>query len=251
MDRLRGVQQTDNGTLARDKATGAMVAPAETVRRIMLVNAKGGCGKTTLATNLASYYASEERQVALFDHDPQGSSTQWLSLRDESYIPIHGVAVYRRRESTMTRSFLMRTPAETERVIIDTPAGIHGQQLIDVVRETDTVLIPVLPSPIDIHAAAHFIRDLLLVAKVRSRAIRLGVVANRVKKNTVVYRSLDRFLGTLNIPFVTMLRDTQNYVHAAEQGIGIHELKGERAVKDRIQWKALIKWLEESDPVKR
>jgi chromosome partitioning protein len=250
MDRLRGIQQTVNGELAQGKMAGTRVAPAESVRRILLVNAKGGCGKTTLAINLASYYASNNKHVALFDHDPQGSATQWLSLRDESHGPIHGVAAYRRRESVMTRSFLMRTPTETERVIIDTPAGIHGHQLIDVVRETDTVLVPVLPSPIDIHAAAHFIKDLLLVAKVRSRAIRLGVVANRVKKNTIVYRSLDRFLGTLNIPFVTMLRDTQNYVHAAEQGIGVHELKGNQAVKDRIQWKALIRWLEEGNPTK-
>lgn len=246
MDRLREIQQAENG----GAVLASRAAPAEPVRRILLVNAKGGCGKTTLAINLASYYASEDRHVTLFDHDPQGSSTQWLSLRDERCTPIHGVAAYRRQKSVMTRSFLMRTPAETERVIIDTPAGIHGQQLIDVVRETDTVLVPVLPSPIDIHAAAHFIRDLLLVAKVRSRAIRLGIVANRVKKNTVVYRSLDRFLRSLNIPLVAMLRDTQNYVHAAEQGIGIHELKGNQVVKDRIQWKALIKWLDENHPPK-
>lgn len=245
MERIRGIQPADSHDLAHASEVSSSAAPAEPVRRVLVVNAKGGCGKTTMATNLASYYASENRQVALFDHDPQGSSTQWLSLRDESHTPIHGVAAYRKQKSVMTRSFLMRTPTNTERVVIDTPAGIHGQQLIDVVRETDTVVVPVLPSPIDIHAAAHFIRDLLLVAKVRSRAIRLGVVANRVKKNTVVYRSLDRFLSSLDIPFVTMLRDTQNYVHAAEQGIGIHELKGNVAIKDRIQWKKLIKWLEE------
>ena len=246
MERIRGIQQANHDELNDAREVASKAAPAETVRRVLVVNAKGGCGKTTLTTNLASYYASEDKQVALFDHDPQGSSTQWLSLRDESHTPIHGVAAYRKQKSVMTRSFLMRTPTDTERVVIDTPAGIHGQQLIDVVRETDTVLIPVLPSPIDIHAAAHFIRDLLLVAKVRSRAIRLGVVANRVKKNTLVYRSLERFLDSLEIPFVTMLRDTQNYVHAAEQGIGIHELKRNQVVKDRIQWKPLIKWLEEN-----
>lgn len=214
------------------------------IRRVLVINAKGGCGKTTLATNLASYYASQGRAAALLDYDPQGSSMQWLTLRSDDCFPIHGVAAFRKPVSGATRSWQMRLPAETERLILDPPAGIHGMPLIEMVREADTIIVPVLPSPIDIHAASHFIRDLLLVAKVRARAIRVGVVANRVRTNTKVYQSLERFLDSLHIPFVAYLRDTQNYVQSSEEGMGVFEWRGNHIQRDRRQWEALIRWIE-------
>lgn len=222
-------------------------AVSQRIHRVLVMNAKGGCGKTTIATNLASYYASQQRLAALLDYDPQGSSMQWLASRDEARFPIHGVAAFRKPTAGMTRTWQLRMPAETECVILDAPAGVHGMPMIDLVREADTILIPVLPSPIDIHAASHFIKDLLVVAKVRSRSIRVGVVANRVRKNTLVYQSLRRFLDSLNIPFVAYLRDTQNYVQSGEEGMGIHELKAQLIAKDRAQWKKLIQWLEEGE----
>jgi len=234
-----------------DSVTGGMVAAGSAVsprmRRILVVNAKGGCGKTTIATNLASYYAAQRRSAALLDYDPQGSSMQWLACRDESSFPIHGVAAFRKPTAGMTRSWQLRLPAETERLILDAPAGIHGMPLIDLVREADTIIIPVLPSPIDIHAASHFIKDLLLVAKVRSRSIRVGVVANRVRKNTRVYQSLQRFLDTLHIPFVAYLRDTQNYVQSSEQGLGVSEWQAHKIRQDRAQWEKLARWIDETD----
>ncbi len=213
---------------------------AAQVRRILVINAKGGCGKSTLATNLAGYYGG---RAALIDHDPQGSSMQWLSLRDEERPPVHGVAAFR-QSAGVTRSFQMRMPERVDRVILDAPAGVHGLQLIELVREVDTLLIPVQPSPIDIHAASRFIADLLLVAKVRNRAIRVGVVANRVKANTRVYHRLETFLETLDIPFVARLRDSQHYVRAAEQGLGLHELKERRVQTDLEQWQSLLQWIE-------
>lgn len=221
-------------------------ARSQGARRILVVNAKGGCGKTTIATNLASYYASKGSPAALLDYDPQGSSMQWLAQRSDDYQTIHGVAAFRKPTSGMTRSWQMRLPAETERLILDAPAGIHGMPLIDLVRESDTIIVPVLPSPIDIHAASHFIKDLLLVAKVRARSIRLGVVANRVRKETRVFQSLQRFLDSLHIPFITYLRDTQNYVRSSEEGLGIHEWQeGYKIRQDRQQWEKLIRWIEE------
>ncbi len=230
-----------------DCLSGLSAPRAEKVRRVLVINAKGGCGKTTVATNLASYYASQHRKAALFDYDPQGSSMQWLASRDEMHFPIHGVAAFRKPTAGTTRTYQMRMPAGTERVILDAPAGVHGMPMIDLVREVDTVIIPVLPSPIDIHAASHFIKDLLLVAKVRARGVRVGVVANRVRKNTKVYQSLRRFLDSLHIPFVAYLRDTQNYVQSSEEGMGIHELNAHRIHKDRAQWKKLIQWIEEGE----
>jgi chromosome partitioning protein len=238
------VQQQEPQVDARLPVAAAV---SQRVRRVLVMNAKGGCGKTTIATNLASYYASQQCRAALFDYDPQGSSMQWLASRDDSRFPIHGVAAFRKPTSGMTRTWQMRMPAGTERVILDAPAGVHGMPMIELVREVDTIIIPVLPSPIDIHAASHFIKDLLLVAKVRARSIRVGVVANRVRKNTKVYLSLQRFLDSLNIPFVAYLRDTQNYVQSSEEGMGIHELKAHQIHKDRAQWKKLIQWIDEDE----
>jgi len=214
------------------------------LRRILVINAKGGCGKTTIATNLTSYNARQGLRTVLVDHDPQGSSLQWLSQRSKELKEIYGISVHRAVVSGVTRSFLLRIPVGTERVIMDAPAGAHGHQLIELIRDVDTILIPVLPSPIDIHAASRFIQDLLLVAKVRARNIRIGVVANRVRENTRVYQSLERFLNSLNIPFVARLRDTQNYVRAAEAGIGIHDIRRLGAHQDQRHWEALIHWLE-------
>ncbi|MDH5785021.1 MAG: AAA family ATPase [Chromatiales bacterium] len=239
-------QQPEDGQ-ATDSLSAGRVATATQLRRVLVVNAKGGCGKTTIATNLASYYASQKRYAALFDYDPQGSSMQWLACRGEEHFPIHGVAAFRKPTSGTTRTFQMRMPSQTERVILDAPAGLHGMPMIDLVREADTIIIPVLPSPIDIHAASHFIKDLLLVAKVRARGVRVGVVANRVRKNTKVYHSLRRFLDSLRIPFVAYLRDTQNYVQSSEEGMGIHELHANRIQKDRAQWKKLVNWIEGDD----
>jgi len=224
---------------------GRLTGLASPVRQILVINAKGGCGKTTIATNLASYYARQGRGTVLIDHDPQGSSMQWLSLRSAEAKPIHGVSAHRPVVSGVTRSFLLRIPDGAERVVLDAPAGVQGHQLIELMREIDAILIPVLPSPIDIHAASRFIQDLLLVAKVRARNIRVGVVANRVRENTKVYQSLEKFLNSLHIPFVARLRDTQNYVRAAEAGLGVHDLKRSGASQDQRQWEALIRWLEQ------
>ncbi len=214
------------------------------MRRIIVLNSKGGCGKTTIATNLASYYAASGLVTALLDYDPQGSSIRWLGTRSDDYEPIHGVEAYQRSRGDVTRSWQLRVPPDTERVVIDAPAGIGGQDLVDYVSQVDVILLPVLPSPIDIHAASRFIQDLLLVGKVRSRDIRLGVIANRVKENTLVFQALERFLTSLRLPFVARLRDTQYYVRAAEQGVGIHDLEESRVERDKEQWAGLIDWLE-------
>ena len=215
------------------------------MRRILITNAKGGCGKSTLATNLASAYATKGYCTALFDHDEQRSSMRWLRQREATELPIiHGVDASRNRVQNVTRSWQLRVPDNTERVIIDTPAGLKGSELIQQLTGVDDILIPVVPSPIDIHATADFIRDLLLIGKVRERHIRLGIIANRVRANTLSFRSLERFLKSLDIPVVARLRDTQNYTHAAEQGSGVHEIKSSSKKLDIPHWQALTDWLE-------
>ena len=216
------------------------------MQRILILNSKGGCGKTTMATNLASYFASHDIATALLDFDPQGSSIRWLNLRPQSKPNIYGVHVASRTNNTgVTRSFQMRVPPETKCMIIDAPAGVTGNELQDLIGYVDTIIIPVLPSSIDIHAVTRFIEELLLFGKVRQKGLNLAIVANRVKKNTLTYRSLERFLKSLKLPFVTTFRDTQNYVHAAERGIGIHEMWDRRTDSDKAQWRPLVRWLED------
>ena len=214
------------------------------MRRILVLNSKGGCGKTTIATTLASRYACDGFKTALVDYDPQGSSMRWLSQRSKNRPLIHGVDAHRNRAMNVTNTWALRVPPTTERIVIDAPAGVMGHQVLDYVYQIDTIIIPVLPSHIDIHATARFIEDLLLIGKVRQLGIHVGVVANRVKKNTTVYNALERFLATLKLPFITSFRDTQHYIRAAGQGVGIHELWDHRARVDQKHWRPLYHWLE-------
>ena len=163
------------------------------VRKIVILNPKGGSGKTTIATNLAAYYACTGFPSALMDYDSQGSSTRWLSRRNPEAPYIHGVATYE-NHAGITRSFALRVPPDVQRVVVDTPAAFQKHELIDYVRSADKILVPVLPSEIDIHAATRTIADLLLVAKVNRNEQKLAVVANRTRKNTKSLAKLMRFL---------------------------------------------------------
>jgi chromosome partitioning protein len=219
------------------------------MQRILVLNPKGGSGKTTLATNLASYYASMGDRPLLSDNDPQGSSTRWLKKRKPEQAFINGLAAFE-RNSRMTRSWQMRIPADAAHVVVDTPAAIVAQDMPEMTRGADVILIPVLPSDIDIHAFSKCIADLLLIAKVRRDENRIGVVANRVKRNTIIYQSLMRFLDTLRIPVIGTLRDSQNYVRAAEQGVGLHEMKKHLVEQDLADWEPLLGWLKaKEEPV--
>jgi chromosome partitioning protein len=207
------------------------------------LNPKGGSGKTTIATNLASFYATQGDRPILFDNDPQGSSTRWAKKRRPEQPYVNGVAAFE-KTVRMTRSWQLRVPPETQHVIVDTPAAVPSQNLPEFTRNADAIIVPVLPSDIDIHACSKCISDLLLIAKVRRDENRIGVVANRVKKNTLIYQSLMRFLETLRIPVIATIRDSQNYVRAAELGIGIHEMKPYLVAQDVEQWQPLLAWLQ-------
>jgi chromosome partitioning protein len=212
-------------------------------RRIVVLNPKGGSGKTTIATNLAAQYAAAGYRIVLTDYDPQGSSTRWLKTRPAELPPIHGIQAYD-KNAGVTRSFLLRLPEGTERVVMDTPAGLRPQEMQELVREADAILVPVMPSDIDIHACSKCIADLLLVAKVRRREQRIGVIANRTRRNTRALETLLRFLATLEIPLVATLRDSQNYVRSAAHGNGIHEMKTYLVREDLEGWRPLLGWLD-------
>ena len=213
------------------------------MQRIVVLNPKGGSGKTTIATNLASYLAAQGHAPVLMDFDPQGSSVRWVKKRKPTQPPIHVIAAFE-KDTRTTRAFQLRLPEETTHVVIDTPAALEARQMPEMTRDADKVLVPVLPSDIDIHACSRCIRDLLLVGKIRREDDRIGVIANRIRRNTLTYQSLIRFLHTLGIPIVATIRDSQNYVRGAELGVGVHEMK-EYLVKEDIEaWQSLVAWLE-------
>ncbi|MGA8261029.1 MAG: AAA family ATPase [Arenicellales bacterium] len=205
------------------------------MRSILVVNPKGGCGKTTIATNLASYYAVWGVPTALVDYDPQRSSLDWLEARPERYERITGIAGH---------STQLHVPSGTQRVIYDVPARSVVEKIVKMMTHSDAVVIPVLPSPIDIRAAAHFIGEFISKGHLSQRKKLVGIVANRVRENTIIYHQLEQFLHGIDIPFVTALRDTQNYVHAARRGIGIFEMGASQVEKDLEQWRPLINWIE-------
>jgi chromosome partitioning protein len=213
------------------------------MQRIVVLNPKGGSGKTTIAVNLAGYFASQQQRPVLMDYDPQGSSGRWVSKRDPSRPRVHLIAAHERNPK-VTRTFQLRPPPDATHIILDTPAAVNGQSLIELTRGADKILVPVLPSDIDIHACSRCIRDLLLVAKIRRQDNRLGVIANRVKVHTLIYQSLLRFLESLGIPFVATLRDSQNYIRAAELGLGLEEMKPYNVAEDLAAWQPLLNWLE-------
>lgn len=220
-----------------------------TMLKFVVLNPKGGSGKSTIATNLASYFAVSGLKPTLMDLDSQGSSMRWLRKRTAEQLPIHAIAGYE-KNPRVTRSFATRVPLGSERLVVDTAAAIDRKTLPEVTRNATAVLVPVLPSDIDIHAATRCIADLLLVAKIAREEQRIGVIANRVKVNTVIYKSLMRFLDTLEIPVVATFRDSQNYIRAAETGIGLFEMNPAIVREDTEQWDSLTSWIAQRKPLK-
>jgi chromosome partitioning protein len=205
------------------------------MRHVMVMNSKGGCGKSTIATNVASHFATEGYKVALADYDPQRTSLDWLALRPEDLPRITGVSAH--------DEGLRAVPRDTEVLVIDAPARTHGSEMNELVRRAETILVPVLPSPIDLKACAHFLSELLDLGKVQREQARLALVANRVRENTLMFEELDQYLGKLKVPYLSALRQSTNYLRAFQRGMGIFELPEYLAWPDWKQWEPVTKWL--------
>lgn len=205
------------------------------MRHIMVLNAKGGCGKSTVAINLASYYATEGYKVALVDYDPQRSSLDWLERRPAAAPEIIGVAGY--------RDGLRHMPRNEDYVILDAPARSHGKELTNLVRHAETILIPVLPSTIDMQATGKFIDELRKLPRIAKKGAKIAVLANRFRENTLIFDELDEYLRKLKVPYVATLREAQNYVRGYTRGLGIFELPRYLAWPDWEEWEPLLEWL--------
>ncbi len=213
------------------------------MRAILILNPKGGCGKSTIAMNLAGYFAQKDARVALADCDLQSSASDWLALRPETAPEIRRADIKKGK---------IDAPRGTEVLIIDTPASLHGQKLADYVKLSQTIVMPLLPSPLDIRAAERFLIELFSLRKVINRRIKLTTVANRVREDTIIAASLEDYLGKLKLPggqrlpFIALLRNSQNYIRAAERGLSLFELAPGQTEYDREQWRPLTRWLNSS-----
>lgn len=210
--------------------------------RILVINGKGGSGKTTLSTNLAAWLAKRGEATALIDADPQGSASHWIASRSHELPNIFGVKI--ELNSRITRSFQWRAPKSTRWLITDAAPGLSGIALDDLIQNHDLIIVPVLPSDIDIRASARFIGELLLTQSMRRQRRPIAVVANRVKQQTSAWEKLQKFLLSLNIPYPATLRDTQNYVRAYSEGRGIADYPQQSHERDRQDWALLLRWLD-------
>jgi chromosome partitioning protein len=214
--------------------------------RILVVNGKGGCGKTTIATNLAAAYARLGYCVALTDHDSQASSTQWLEQRAASLPSIYLVQAHQHTPMYQTRAFQQRVPGEVERIIVDTPSAVNDRNLDSLLRGVDAILVPLLPSSIDIRAGARFIDQLFAHRSYRLRPVPVGVIANRVRQNTTTHAKLLQFLEGLDVPTVATFRDSALYTRLAEEGTGIFDdVADASAEREALEWSKLMLWIDE------
>lgn len=206
--------------------------------KIFIANPKGGCGKTTVAVQLAGFYANTARAVRLVDHDAQRSSLDWAAGRPSACPPIE------------VRVFAEQSFAQCDASAItihDMPAAWTLDNVDTLIQPQDTVIIPLLASPTDIKACLRFIMGVYR-SGLLERGVTIGIVANRVRTNTRYFKVLEAFLAKLDIPLITVLRDSQNYVRAMDRGLTLFDLPAARCSTDRAQWQPLLDWLPIANP---
>lgn len=218
------------------------IAPyRDDLNKIVILNPKGGCGKTTLATNLASYFALRGPMPTLVDCDPTGYTEQWLEKRPQDSRRIKRISS---DEYVMrgNRNWLFRSPREAGAVIIDTPAALGHREISELTHVADCILIPILPSSFDVHVTTNFIAELLLLTDFD---LPIAVVANRTRQNTKSLEMLMRILANLETPTIAVLRDSQSFVYAAAHGLGIYEMPHFRVRRELQQMDLIVDWIDQ------
>jgi chromosome partitioning protein len=201
---------------------------------IIVANPKGGAGKSTLSTNVAGYLASQGLPVTLADADEQQSALGWLGIRPKD---AHPITRWNARSDDG-----LRLPADVEHVVLDTPAGLHGRWLKDVIKRADKVLIPVQPSIFDMAATRAFVQD--LQERKKAQDLDIAVVGMRVDQRTIAAENLQSFLASLGLPVLGCLRGTQNYVRLAMEGLTLFDVTPSRVERDLEDWQPICTWLD-------
>jgi chromosome partitioning protein len=212
------------------------------VQTILVANPKGGSGKTTLATNVAGWLATRKQRVVLADFDTLRAATEWIARRPPLFPPIAGWTPNAGRDAIKDRN--------PHWLIMDTPAGLHGESLRDAMHRADILLVPVAPSAFDMAATQHFLDQIGEYKAVKKGEIAIGLVAMRVDSRTNSAGELEEFLEAFEFPLVAHLRQTQVYVYCARDGLTVFDLPRSRAEQDWDQWRPLTRWIARQAPVK-
>ncbi len=202
---------------------------------VVVANPKGGVGKSTLSTHVAAYYAAQGHAVMLGDVDRQESSKYWLSLRPESAAPITSWA--------LDRDHIAKPPKGTTHVVLDTPAGLHGKRLLDVIKRGQKVLVPLQASVFDMNATLSFLAELAACRREVGK-FQVALVGVRVDERTRTAEQLRQFVARTELPLLTMLRSTQNYPLLAARGLTVFDLPPQQAQRDLTQWQPICQWLD-------
>ena len=204
---------------------------------VLIANPKGGSGKTTLATNLAGYFASRGRHVVLSDMDRQRSALQWLDRRPYKLPLIHGQDARGKHAISLSADW----------TIIDSPAGLRGEKLSNAVKEVDFVIVPMQASAFDIGATRDFLQLLQEEKAVRKGRTFVAVIGMRIDSRTRAASGLQEFLTASGFPAVGNLRSAQVYALAAEQGASLFDIRPSQVQRDLQQWAPLLHWLVNHD----
>ncbi|APW43379.1 ParA family protein [Rhodoferax saidenbachensis] len=202
---------------------------------IAVINRKGGSGKSTMATHLAAWLARQGLAVMLGDVDRQQSTRAWLKRRDAK---LPGIVPW-----AIDQKNVLKVPPGVTHVVLDTPGGMHGFELAKVVMSADAVVMPVCNSMFDRESAAACHAELLALPRVASGRCKLGIVGMRVDARTKAAESLREWALGLNVPFLGVLRETQQYVKSLDNGLTMFDLPGQAHSGDLLQWDPILEWL--------
>ena len=201
---------------------------------IVVANPKGGVGKSTVSTNIAGYFASRGHAVMLGDVDVQQSSKLWLQLRPPQARPIQSWDI--------DADNIAKPPKGVTHVVLDTPAGLHGKRLREVIKRADRIVVPLQASVFDVFATRAFMDELAASRKMND--VPVALVGMRVHERTLSADKLRTMADQLDWPLLTMLRDTQNYVHLAASGLTLFDVAKAKVERDLEQWQPLCRWLD-------
>jgi chromosome partitioning protein len=206
------------------------------MQKVLVASSKGGCGKTTIATTIAGYFAHDNKRTVIVDADRQGSSLRWAEKRANLSAPVLGI-------SGMRRDWPEKIPADTQRVIVDGPAGIRAGELTELVEHVDALLIPVLPSRIDLDATEAFLQEVAQIPRIKRGKVAVGLVANRLKPWTTASQEAIDEIKKLPFPLIAQLRDTQGYIVVAGLGKTIFDYNSETIRSHQEDWEKILRWL--------
>ncbi|MEO8460838.1 MAG: ParA family protein [Dokdonella sp.] len=207
--------------------------------RVLVASSKGGCGKSTIATNLAAHYALDDKATVIVDADRQGSSRRWCAKRvgsESAILPVDGTR----------RGWPQRIPVDAKRVIVDSAAGVRVSEIADIIDDIDAIVVPVLPSAFDLEATTPFLEELAQLPRVKKGKLPVGLVANRMKPWTNASQQAADDMKRLPFPLVAQLRDTQAYVLMASLGKSIFDYHSEQVRSHQADWYRLLRWLKKS-----